>query len=280
MTSEPPSVAVLGLGIIGSRVAARLTERGIRVRTWNRTAQAHVCESPSEAVQGADFVEVFLKDGQAIRSVFASIELEPGHRPLIANHSTIDLESLRWLHRWCADRGCEFLDAPFTGSKIAAEQGALVYYIGATAEALERARPILAVSSRLLMPMGSVGSASIVKIATNMISAGTVQLLAEALAITTEHGVDAQQLLAAVRENACRSVLAEMKLPAMIAGDDSAHFSLSNMLKDSRLALALGADLGAPLAATAAVCARMAELEAQGLGDRDFSALAQAYPQP
>jgi 3-hydroxyisobutyrate dehydrogenase/glyoxylate/succinic semialdehyde reductase len=279
MSQTPSTVAVLGLGIIGSRVAARLRDVGHHVRTWNRTTQPNSCASASEAVRAADIVEVFLKDGQAVREVFASIDVEDGHHPLVANHSTMDLESVAWLENWCAARGCEFLDAPFTGSKSAAEQGALVYYIGGSAEALERARPVLAVSSRLLMHIGAVGSASVVKIATNMISACTVQVLAEALAITTVHGVKAHQLLDAVRENACRSVLAEMKLPAMIAGDDTAHFSLSNMLKDSRLALALGSGLTTPLPATAAVCARMAELEQQGLGQRDFSALAQAYAQ-
>jgi len=277
MNSAPASVAVLGLGIIGSRVAARLRDHGLEVRTWNRSAQPGACASAREAVHAADMVEVFLKDGQAVREVFASIDLQDGHRPLIANHSTMDLESVAWLEDWCAARGCEFLDAPFTGSKMAAEIGALVYYLGGSAEAIERARPVLAVSSRLLMPMGAVGSASVVKIATNMISACTVQVLAEALAVTTRHGVGAEHLLAAVSENACRSALAEMKLPAMIAGDATAHFSLTNMLKDSRLALALGSGLATPLAATAAVCERMADLEKQGLGPWDFSAVAQAY---
>jgi len=277
MSAAPPSVAVLGLGIIGSRVAARLRDHGYRVRSWNRTPQPGACASATEAVRGSDLVEVFLKDGQAVRKVFATIDLRDGHHPLVANHSTMDLDSVAWLEAWCAARGCDFLDAPFTGSKLAAEQGALVYYIGGSAEAFERARPALAVSSRLRMPMGAVGSASVVKIATNMISACTVQVLAEALAVTTRHGVNAEQLLAAVRENACRSALAEMKLPTMIAGDDTAHFSLTNMLKDSRLALALGTDLGMRLPATAAVCARMAELEEQGLGGRDFSVVAQAY---
>lgn len=276
MTAQA-TVAVLGLGIIGSRVASRLGAQGFEVRAWNRTPCEASLASASAAVAGAECVQVFLKDGPAIRKVFSGIELEPGHRPLVASHATADLESVLWLANWCAQRGCEFLDAPFTGSRLAAEQGALVYYVGGAAQAFERARPVLAASSRLMMPMGEVGAATIIKIATNMISACTVEVLAEALAVTTRNGVDGQLLLAALRENACRSPLVEMKLPAMLAGDDTPHFSLSNMLKDSRLALELGAVLGVPLPATAAVCARMDELEHQGLGGRDFSALAQAY---
>jgi 3-hydroxyisobutyrate dehydrogenase-like beta-hydroxyacid dehydrogenase len=279
MTSEPATVAVLGLGIIGSRVAARLRQHGHEVRTWNRTPQPGCCASASEAVRGAELVEVFLKDGEAIREVFAAIELEPGHRPLIASHATADLESVAWLERWCAQRGCEFLDAPFTGSKLAAEQGALVYYLGGSSEAFARARPLLSASARLLMPIGAVGAATVVKIATNMISAATVQALAEALAVTTRHGVAGARLLDALGENACRSALVEMKLPAMLAGDATAHFSLTNMLKDSRLALELASHLVTSVPVTAAVAARMAELEEQGHGNQDFSAVFQAYTQ-
>ena len=116
-----------------------------------------------------------------------------------------------------------------------------------------------------------------VKLATNLISACTVQALAESLAITTRHGVSADTLIKAVAENASSSVLSGMKLPMMAAGDFDTHFSLDNMGKDSRYMLALADSAGIETPAIAAVSKRMTELSAAGLGDLDFSAVAEPY---
>jgi 3-hydroxyisobutyrate dehydrogenase-like beta-hydroxyacid dehydrogenase len=120
----------------------------------------------------------------------------------------------------------------------------------------------------------------VLKLATNLISACTVQALAEALAIATRHGVAADCLIQAVSENASGSVLAGMKLPMMAAGDYETHFSLSNMEKDSRYMLSLAESAGLHTPAIGAVSKRMGELSDAGLGDLDFSALAKPYFDP
>ena len=282
MSQRPDQrVGVLGLGIIGSRAAANLVAAGWNVACWNRSPKglANEVARPEEAVKGAAVISVYLKDSPTVRSVFGRIEacLEGGQ--IILNHATLDLETTRWLHELCTKRGCRFLDAPFTGSKLAAEKGELFYYIGGSPELLDEVRELLGVTSRALLFCGDVGAATVVKLATNLISACTVQALAEALGIVTSQGISAATFASAVVENASASVLTAMKLPRMVAGDYDPHFSMSNMAKDSRYMVALAESAGLQVPAIEAVSERMESLVEEGLGDLDFSAVAQPYLQ-
>lgn len=277
--SASRKAAVLGLGIVGSRVHARLLSAGWDAVGWNRTPKKLPDErtAPEDAVAHADVISIFLKDSPAVRQVMQRVtdHLRPEH--VVLNHSTIDLGTTRWLDGICAEKGCRFLDAPFTGSRQAAEDGKLVYYIGGDASHAAELDDYLAVSSRKRLSCGPVGSATVVKLATNLISACTVQAMAEALAIATCHGVPAAQLTGAVAENASGSPLAAMKFPAMIDGDFATHFSLANMAKDSRYMLDLAEQAGLTVPGIHAVSRRMHQLCDEGHGELDYSVLAKPY---
>ena len=274
-------VAVLGLGIIGSRACSRLSDAGWQVTCWNRTPKGVTGETatPEAAVEGAPIISIYLKDVPAVRQVVGRIEgfLKAGQ--IVLNHATLDLETTMWLEKICLARGCRFLDAPFTGSKTASADGQLVYYIGGDAGLANELEPYLGVTSKGRLVCGEVGAATVVKLATNLISACTVQALAESLAIATSHGVSADRLIQAVSGHGCASALIGMKLPAMAAGNFETHFSLSNMGKDTRYMLALAESSGLQTPAIAAVSKRMEELDAAGLGDLDFSAVVKPYLQ-
>jgi 3-hydroxyisobutyrate dehydrogenase-like beta-hydroxyacid dehydrogenase len=280
--SSSDKVAVLGLGIIGSRARTRLMDAGWNAACWNRTPKGLPGEAatPEEAVEGAAIVSIYLKDAPALRDVIGRIEplLKPAQ--IVLNHATIDLETTRWLEKLCQERGCRFLDAPFTGSKVAAGSGQLVYYIGGDPVLAEALDSYLSVTSKSRLHCGPVGAATVVKLATNLISACVVQAMAESLAITNGHGVSAELLMQAVSENVSSSALTTMKFPQMVAANFETHFSLANMGKDSRYMLALAEAVGVETPAIAAVSRRMAELCAGGLGDLDFSALAKPYIDP
>jgi 3-hydroxyisobutyrate dehydrogenase-like beta-hydroxyacid dehydrogenase len=278
---EKRRVAVLGLGIIGSRACQRLVEAGWNVAAWNRTPKGLACEvaTPQEAVGGAEIIPVYLRDSPAVRAVFESLTsyLKPGQ--IVLNHATLDLETTHWLADLCGKCGCRFLDAPFTGSKVASGNGQLVYYIGGDEALAADMDDFLSVTSKARLFCGAVGSATIIKLATNLISACTVQAMAEALAITTHHGVSGECLALAVSQNASGSVLSGMKFSQMLGGDYEAHFSLANMHKDSRYMLALAESAKLETPAIGAVSNRMADLCEQGMGDDDFSVLAKPYLQ-
>lgn len=273
------TVAVLGLGIIGSRAANCLNTAGYQVRTWNRTPKERddFVSTPQKAAEGADFVALYLKDGNAVRNVFEQIKDTLHAQPVILNHSTIDLKTTQWLESECQNIGCQFLDAPFTGSKVAAGDGALVYYVGGNSDVLEASQTVLEATSKEIKHLGPVGSATVVKLATNLISASTVQALSEALAIAQNHGIDPSLFTESVASNACGSMLAQMKLPSMAAGDYDTHFSLENMLKDSRFALELAKEAGISTPGIQVTSDAMADRCAQGDAQLDFSALFKAY---
>lgn len=276
-------IAVVGLGIIGSRAAANLSANGNhQVVSWNRTPKGLPSEVSSleGATADADWVALYLKDAPAVREVASRIFALPPRKRLLVNHATVDLETTRWLESECSQRGFDFLDCPFTGSRDAAAGGALVYYVGGPKDLIDSAEPVLMETAKSVLRCGAVGTATVLKLVTNLISACTVQALAESLATATRHGIDPEQLIDAVSQNACGSPLAAMKLPSMAKGDFEPHFSLSNMLKDSRYAIDLASEAGIETPLIRSVSERMQELCGEGLAEKDFSALASPYLQP
>lgn len=270
-----PSVAVLGLGIIGSRAAGLIAEAGYPLRTWSRRPRDRddFETDPAAAAAAAEIIALYLKDAPAVRAIFARIRGELGMGKILVNHSTIDLATTDYLEKECAALGCGFLNAPFTGSKVAAGNGALVYYAGGSSETLEDLRPFLETTSNRVMEVGSPAAATVLKLTTNLISASTVQALAEGLKLNLAHGVPAETYLEAIKPNACASVLAGMKVPGMAAGDFDAHFSLSNMLKDARYMLDLAERAGVKAPGIAATAGEMQKLDDRGHGESDFSVL-------
>jgi len=271
--------AILGLGIIGSRACSRLLDAGWQVTCWNRTPKSlpGEVETLEEAIDGAPIISIYLKDVPAVRDVVGRIEgsLKPGQ--IVLNHATLDLDTTLWLEKTCLARGCRFLDTPFTGSKVASANGQLFYYIGGDDSLAGELDPYLSITSKGRLYCGGVGAATVVKLATNLISACAVQAMAESLAIATRHGVSADCLIRAISENASSSVLSSLKLPMMAAGDFETHFSLANMAKDSRYMLDLAESAGLETPAIAAVSKRMLDLASDGLGELDFSAVAKPY---
>lgn len=271
--------AILGLGIIGSRAAHRIHAAGCELATWSRTPRGRPdeCASAEEAVRDAARISFFLKDGPAVREVMDGIGVALSEGQVVMNHSTIDLATTLWLRDVCAEKGCLFLDAPFTGSKVAAEKGELTYYIGGDDVLAGRVDDYLALTSRLRLRCGDVGTATVVKLATNLISACSVQAMAEGLALATRNGVTAEDFIRAVSLNANSSPLAMMKMAAMAGGDYETHFSLDNMAKDGRYAGQLAELSALDLPAISAVTKRMSQLCEEGLADLDYSALGKPY---
>ncbi|BCX49429.1 oxidoreductase [Haloferula helveola] len=274
-------IGVFGLGIIGSRTASRLQSNpDHEVRLWNRTPKGldGEVDQAAGAAEGAEVAALYLKDSGAVRQVIEAIQDSLPAGALLLNHSTVDLETTRWLESQSEIRGWRFLDAPFTGSRDAAADGKLVYYAGGEMSLIDEATPLLLETGREVIPCGTVGQATIIKLVTNLISACTVQALSEAMATAMAQGIKPETFAKAVNSNACGSVLSGMKLPTMATGDFTTHFSLDNMLKDSRYVRMLAEGLETP--AIDAVSARMAALCEAGMSNLDYSALMAPYLKP
>lgn len=272
-------VGVIGQGIIGSRVAERLRQSGRDVYVWSRTPKPlpNFLGSPAEVAAIADVIQVFVGDSEALRQVLAAIHdrLEPRH--VVLANGTFDPGTVVEVFQRVKEKGAAFLDAPFTGSRLAAEAGGLVYYIGGDARVLERVRPVLEASAKTILHLGKVGEAALLKLATNMVSAATVGILSEAYGLVARAGIDPRRLVEAIEPNACFSPLVGMKLPRIVARDYEPHFSLKHMFKDSQYALNLGKQLGLEqpvLSTTASVMFRAIQ---KGRGEQDYSVVAMDY---
>lgn len=269
------NVGILGLGIIGSRVAENVRKAGHEVFVWSRSARAvpNFLASPREVAEVAGILQIFVRDSTALIEAIQDMlpALKPGH--LVMNHATVSKKATLEAARLVEETGAAFLDAPFTGSKMAAQNGKLAYYVGGSELMLERARPVLEASAAKILPLGGIGDAMVLKIVTNLVSAVIVEAVSEAAAITKANGIPLEKLHAALESNANYSTLIGMKLPAIIKGDFEPHFSLRNMLKDADFSreLAAEANLSVPVIDVTAAAMR-AGVDA-GKGDLDFSVI-------
>lgn len=273
------SVGVIGLGIIGSRVAECLRRANLDVYVWNRTtkAESNFLASPYEIAQIAQVVQIFVRDSEALLQVMREMQPALNEQHVVLCHSTVSVQSVKEAAAIAREKGAAFLDAPFTGSKIAAEKGELVYYIGGEEPVLESVKPVLEASSKKILHLGKTGDATILKIATNLISAAVVEALAEALAITKAHDVSPEKLMESLAFNANGSPLINMKLPNMISRSYNAHFSLKNMLKDARYAQALAVEKNLSLPVLNATAQVMDEQALAGKGELDFSVVMEHF---
>ena len=280
--SKKTSVGVIGLGIIGSRVAAVLRRDGFSVTVWNRSPQPEPNFLPSarEVAETADILQLFVRDGEALLDVVKAMAPALGESHIVMNHATVGPAETLEASRIVIERGASFLDAPFTGSRDAAVSGELVYYVGGEESAIERARKVLDSSAKSILPMGPVGSATYVKLATNMISAAQIEALAEALALLYRGGVPLPRLREALDHNVANSGAISAKLPLMLAGEFDPRFSVKNMLKDLQIALRSVEGKGIDLPATSATAGALMGAVQSGWGEDDFSSLARHYAYP
>jgi 3-hydroxyisobutyrate dehydrogenase-like beta-hydroxyacid dehydrogenase len=274
--TDAPRAGILGLGIIGSRVAARLQAAGFPLALWSKSAKRidglpESCNSPGDVARRADILQIFVSDDAAVRETVGAMLPELGARHVVLVHSTVAPDTVRALSAEVSSLGAVLLDAPFTGSRDAAAQGQITYYIGGSPEALERARTVLAASAKAVLPVGEIGVASVVKIATNIMAAAAAVSLAEAVNLLRSNGVDPAVLPAILENNAARSGVTDLKLPCMLGQDFSPRFSVRNLRKDLRLALALASPGAASL--TSAM-ERLYDLACrEGMADEDFASV-------
>jgi 3-hydroxyisobutyrate dehydrogenase len=273
-------VGWIGLGIMGSRMAANLRRAGHELVVHNRTretADAWAAEHGAEvaATPGAVRAEVvitMLVDGEqvewALRGPEGAAAAAAGGT-LFVDMSTIGPEAARSL----AARLPAFVDAPVTGSSPKAQDATLTIMAGGERADVERAWPLLEAMGKLVVHAGPVGHGQQIKVINNALAAANTTALAEALVVGQAAGVDLDALVAVMGAGSGGSAMLDLKAGPMRAHDYTTLFKLEHMLKDVRLCLDSGQSAGVGFASAAAAREVLSAAMGRGLGDADFAAL-------
>jgi 3-hydroxyisobutyrate dehydrogenase len=283
-------IAFLGLGIMGSRMAANLAGASHELTVWNRTqaaaekfAEEHravaVAASPRAAATGAELVFTMVVDGPQVAQLTeqAAAGADPG--TLFIDCSTIGPAAAVTIGEALRERGMRFLDAPVTGSSPRAQDGTLTFMVGGEAEDFAQALPAIEAMGQLIVYAGPVGQGQVVKVINNALAAINAAAVGQALLVASAAGADLDAVEKVVSAGAGGSTMLTLKAGPMRAHDYSTLFKLDHMLKDVRLCLTEAAEhnLRFPLAASAEQI--LADASALGHGEDDFAALLSALEQ-
>jgi 3-hydroxyisobutyrate dehydrogenase-like beta-hydroxyacid dehydrogenase len=285
--AEP--VGFVGLGIMGSRMAASLARAGHAVTVYNRTrekAEAWVAEhggrdaaTPREAAQGAAAVITMVVDGAQVEDVLLGEDGAAGGAApgtLFIDCSTIAPADARRIGAALAERGLAFVDAPVSGSSPKAEDGTLTIMAGGSEEDFGRARPFFDAMGETILHVGPLGHGQTVKVISNAVSATNAATLAQALVVGKATGVDLEALVAVLGASSSASTMVTLKSKPMLAHDYTPLFRLEHMLKDIGICLDESEAAGAPFPSAALARELYSAAKGRGLAEADFAAVLEA----
>jgi 3-hydroxyisobutyrate dehydrogenase len=279
------SIAVLGLGTMGSGMARRLLGGGFAVTVYNRTASradalkeagAKVAQTPCEAAVEADVVIAMLADDAASRSAWlgengALAGAWPG--AVLVESSTLSVGWVKELAAAAEALGCHLLDAPVTGSKPQAANGELLFLVGGDATVLDSVRDVLAPMSRGVLHLGQTGSGAVMKLVNNFLCGVQAASLAEAMAMIERSGLDRAQALEMLSNGAPGSPLLRTLSARMAAQDYKTNFAVDLMAKDLAYAIEEARRHGITLETAAAALSEFRRASAEGHGGNDMSSV-------
>jgi 3-hydroxyisobutyrate dehydrogenase len=282
-------VGFVGLGIMGSRMAANLARAGYEVAVYNRTAdkaEAWVAEhggrlaaTPREAAEGAAAVITMVVDGPQVEHVLLGDDGAAhgaGSGTLMIDMSTIAPADARRIGAALAERDLPFVDAPVSGSSPKAEDGTLTIMAGGSDADVARARPFFDAMGEVILHVGALGQGQTVKVISNAVGATNCATLAQALVVGKAAGVDMQGLVAVLGASSAASTMVTLKAERMLEHDYTPMFRLEHMLKDVGICLSESAAAGVPFPAAALARELYNAAVGRGLADEDFAAVLEA----
>jgi 3-hydroxyisobutyrate dehydrogenase-like beta-hydroxyacid dehydrogenase len=281
------NVGFVGLGLMGSRIVKRLLAAGHQVFGYNRTrAKAESLiqagmqwkDTPREVAQAADITFSMVMDTAALSSVTEGPDgilagLSAAYGKIYVDMSTVSPRFSRELAARVAAAGAQMLEAPVSGSVPAVESGTLIIYVGGSIDALEKARPILEQLSQTIIHVGESGQAVATKIAINLNLPVQLISLFEGLLLAERSGVPRAAALDALLNSVAASTAMKYRAPFILNMPEEVWFSAEMMLKDIRLALELGEEVGVSLRTAELANEMLTKAVELGWGDQDFAVL-------
>jgi 2-hydroxy-3-oxopropionate reductase len=279
------NIAFIGLGIMGAPMAANLVQAGYSVTGHDHKDAAMAALADvggdsaaciAEAVAGADVVITMLPDGLHVEDAALGEDgiyrsAHPG--ALHIDCSTIRPDAAAALARQAAEHGIAAVDAPVSGGQSGAQDATLSIMAGGTPDEFARARPILLALGSTVAHVGGHGAGQIVKAANQLIVAGHIELLAEALTLLRAHSVEIGAAVRVLADGLAGSTVLSRKAPSMLARDFTPGFRIDLHHKDMGIVTAAARQAGVVIPLGSHVAQLVASAKAQGNGGLDHSAL-------
>ncbi len=275
-------VGFVGLGAMGTHMARNLHRAGLLSGVWNRNAEkartlaaelgVAVPATLAELAAGSEAVVSCVSADADVLEVAGALGAGFKTGALMLDCSTIGAESARQAAALLAARGVEFLDCPVSGGIEGARDGTLAVMVGGTAEAFERGLPVLKALGRTITHFGPTGAGEAAKATNQIMCAGIIEAVAEAMAFARAQGLPLEKLIDTLGKGAGSSWYFVHRAPNMVRGAYPAGFRVRLHEKDLRICHDMAARFGVELPVVERMLAEYAELVARGCGDEDISA--------
>jgi 2-hydroxy-3-oxopropionate reductase len=279
------TVAVIGLGIMGGHMAANLLKAGYSVTGYNRSQDkidklveqgGRGAADVADAVRDADVVLTMLPDSPDVEAVVLGdggvLQAAP-QGALLIEASTIRPDVAVRVAEAARARGVRAVDAPVSGGEAGAVEGSLSIMVGGEAADVEAARPVLEAVGSTIVHVGPAGSGQTVKAANQLIVAGTIALVAEALVFLEAHSVDTEAAVEVLAGGLAGNRILDRKAAGMIARQFTPGFRVDLHHKDLGIVTSAAREAGVAIPVGALVAQLMGALRAEGHGSLDHSAL-------
>ena len=285
--NQQTPIAFLGMGLMGTRMASRLLQVGYTVAVWNRSQ--HACEALIQ--QGATQLElnkiakyplilICLADDQAVQSVFDQIQPYLKAEQVIVDFSSLSVTATQQLAQSAQQQQVTWIDSPVSGGTIGAEQGTLVIFAGGDEHTIQALEPIYTVLSQRVTRMGETGTGQATKICNQLIVAANSTLIAEAVALASQAGVDTSLLAPALAGGFADSKPFQILAPRMATHTfEPVQWKVQTLSKDlnNALKLAHSFNLNIPVAQKALL--QLQAHQENGFADNDLATIIQYIEQ-
>jgi 3-hydroxyisobutyrate dehydrogenase-like beta-hydroxyacid dehydrogenase len=282
-------VGFLGLGIMGSRMAANLARAGYPLTVWTHTPgkaaqwasehSATAAQTPAEVAERSDVVVSMVVDGEQVAAILLGEGgvVQGAHQGLLCvDMSTIGPADARTIGAALQEHGIGMIDAPVTGSSPRAEDGSLTIMVGGARESFERVQPLLERMGRLIAHVGELGQGQMLKLINNSLGAANAAAVAEALVLARATGVDLDALVEVTSAGSGASAQLTMKSGPMREHEFATMFKTAHMLKDVRLCLEEAQKAGVPFPSAGHARDVLAATMGRGHADDDYAAMIEA----
>lgn len=281
-------VGFAGMGIMGSRMARCFLDKGFPLSVWNRTpekcaplvsAGAHLARSPRDLAEASDVVVACVADpNAAARIVFADDGVRAAARPgfRYIETSTVSPGLTRRIAEVLRAQGADMLEAPVTGSKLAAERGTLLLMTGGRREVHDELMPVMMAFGSKAIYCGEVGQGAVTKLIGNTVISFMLEGLCEGFVLGQKAGLSLDTLMEVVMASGFASPYFKFKGDAILRRDWDTHFSIDLLVKDQTLALEEAREYRVPMPGLAAVREVFESARAQGWGQEDIAAVIKA----